>query len=158
MITSWSGSILDRKFEALVNPVNCVGVCGAGLAAQFKAKFPQNFDLYRKECEAKRMIPGRVFVTNVPGIGSGYSAWIINFPTKRHWRDKSLLKDISDGLDHLVEVIEILDLREIAIPRLGCGLGGLDWHGQVRPLVVTKLEKRKVDIHLFELTGGIGGV
>lgn len=125
MIEFRAGNLLEADAEALVNPVNCVGVMGRGLALQFKHAWPANFVAYRQACEAGRVRPGQVFVfsTNQPRIGR----FILNFPTKRHWRDRSRIEDIESGLVSLVHEVESRQIRSIALPALGAGLGGLPW-------------------------------
>lgn len=125
MITYISGDILKADAEALVNTVNCVGVMGRGIALQFKNAFPENFAAYAKACQEKKVLPGKMFVYRTGTLMTPY--FIINFPTKRHWRGKSRLEDIESGLQDLVAVIRQHDIRSIAIPPLGSGLGGLDW-------------------------------
>ena len=125
-----TGDILEADTEALVNPVNCVGVMGKGLALRFKQRFPQNFRLYEAACRAGEVKPGEVFV--VPMYGGFF---IVNFPTKRHWKQPSRLEDIDAGLVDLVRAVNGRGIRSIAIPALGCGLGGLAW-SDVRPRIV----------------------
>lgn len=124
MIEIVSGNLLEAEVEALVNPVNCVGVMGKGLALQFKQAFPDNFKAYRTVCIAGDVIPGRMFIYD---NGCQFNhRYIINFPTKRHWNDKSRIDDIAIGLQSLVKDINAYCIQSIAIPPLGCGLGGLD--------------------------------
>lgn len=131
VIRETSGNILTVRAEALVCPVNCVGVMGAGLALQFRHAFPRAHVSYKGDCAAGRLRLGRVTIsileTRLPRM-------IVFFSTKRHWRDKSALTDIEEGLVGLTEVVELHGVRSIAIPALGCGLGGLRW-GDVRPLI-----------------------
>lgn len=132
MIEFTTGDILWADAEALVNPVNCVGIMGRGLALQFKTAFPANFTAYETACAREEVRPGRMFV-----FATGYPSnpkYLVNFPTKRHWRDQSRIEDIEDGLRALVEEIEDRGIRSIAVPPLGCGLGGLDWRA-VRPRI-----------------------
>ena len=130
MITYTQGDILQDTSEALVNPVNCVGVMGKGLALRFKEMFPANYKAYQYACAAHLVLPGKLFVYE----RDLHPRYIINFPTKRHWRDISLLKDIDAGLDMLRNIVIGLNICSIAIPALGCGLGGLDW-SDVKPLI-----------------------
>jgi O-acetyl-ADP-ribose deacetylase (regulator of RNase III) len=129
---SRTGDILHADAEALVNAVNCVGIMGRGIALQFKNAFPANFEAYAAACVRRDVRPGRVFVfeTGLPHNPK----YIVNFPTKRHWRDQSRLEDIASGLQALAAEVLRRNIRSIAMPRLGSGLGGLDWD-DVRPLI-----------------------
>lgn len=129
MIELTRGDILQADVEALVNTVNCVGVMGRGIALQFKRAFPENFEAYRAACEREAVRPGRMFVFETGKLHG--PRYIINFPTKRHWRGKSRIEDIDAGLIALVGEVRRRGIRSIAIPPLGSGLGGLDW-GEVR--------------------------
>ncbi len=129
MIELKSGDIFEDGAEALVNTVNCVGVMGRGIALQFKKRYPENFARYEKACRKKEVQPGRMFVYETGNVMN--PKYIINFPTKRHWRNASCLADIESGLVDLVRTIRERDISSIAVPPLGCGLGGLDWN-QVR--------------------------
>lgn len=120
------GNILSEDAEALVNTVNCVGVMGRGVALLFKKAFPANFNAYVVACDAGEVKPGCMFVFATGQLTN--PRYIINFPTKRHWRDNSRIEDIEVGLRALVEEIERRDIQSIALPPLGCGLGGLDWN------------------------------
>ncbi|MCC6651031.1 MAG: macro domain-containing protein [Candidatus Eisenbacteria bacterium] len=148
MIRFTTGDILSSDTEAVVNTVNCVGVMGRGIALRFKDAFPANFDAYTGACKAGKVEPGRMFVFETGRLTP--PRWVINFPTKRHWRGKSLLPDIESGLDALREEIRERGIRSIAIPPLGCGLGGLDWN-DVRPRIVRALsELSEVEVVIFE--------
>jgi O-acetyl-ADP-ribose deacetylase (regulator of RNase III) len=125
MIQPATGDILQAPAEALVNTVNCVGVMGRGIALQFKTTFPENYKQYAKACKNQEVQPGRMFVTST-GLLEG-PRFIINFPTKRHWRGRSRIEDIESGLVSLAQVITELNIKSIAVPPLGCGLGGLSW-------------------------------
>lgn len=133
MIEFTRGNILAADAEALVNTVNCVGVMGRGIALQFKQAFPANFKAYAAACAADMVQPGRMFVFERHALGN--PRYIINFPTKRHWRGNSRIEDIRSGLSALAGEIIARNIRSIAIPPLGSGLGGLAWD-EVRPLVV----------------------
>jgi len=143
MIEYKNGDILKSDAEALVNTVNCVGVMGAGIALHFKRAFTNNFMLYVKECRLGKVQPGLMLVyeTGVPA-----PRYIINFPTKRHWRDNSRMEDIESGLEALAKVIIEKNIRSIAIPALGCGLGGLNWL-DVKPLIEAALQPLINDIN-----------
>jgi len=132
MIEHTQGNLLSADAEALVNTVNCVGYMGKGIALQFKQAFPGNFKAYQRACKAEEVQPGRMFVFETGGLVN--PRYIINFPTKRHWRGNSRVADIESGLEDLVAAVRRLGIRSIAIPPLGSGLGGLDWQ-QVRPRI-----------------------
>ncbi len=125
MIEFRRGDILKDDAEALVNTVNCVGVMGRGIALQFKNAYPENFKAYAAACRQGEVHPGRMFVFETRRLTS--PRYIINFPTKRHWRGKSRISDIESGLVALVEVLRQKRIRSVAIPPLGSGLGGLKW-------------------------------
>lgn len=126
MIRIKTGDIFEEDAEALVNTVNCVGVMGRGVALQFKRRFPENFNAYAAKCKLNEIKLGQVFVFET-GLIHG-PRYIINFPTKRHWRSKSRLADIQTGLKSLARAIRERRIVSVAIPALGSGLGGLDWH------------------------------
>lgn len=132
MVEYTRGNLLTANTEALVNTVNCVGVMGKGIALQFKQAFPQNYEEYRKVCKAEQLQPGNMLVHRTGLLRN--PRFIINFPTKKHWRAKSRLEDVRVGLDALVDAIRRLEIKSIAVPPLGCGYGGLQWT-QVRPLI-----------------------
>lgn len=148
MIEHTTGNVLTADAEALVNTVNCVGIMGRGVALQFKNSFPANFKAYAEACSLEKVQPGHMFV-----FETGYLSnprYIINFPTKRHWKGKSRLEDIESGLADLRLVIEKLGIKSIAIPPLGSGLGGLEWRA-VRPLIEAALaDLTDVKILIFE--------
>lgn len=132
MITLKRGNILEAKADALVNTVNCVGFMGKGIALQFKKAYPENFAAYQRACRAGEIKPGRMFIHDRASLLD--KRYIINFPTKRHWRGSSRYEDIASGLTALVDDVRRLGIQSIAIPPLGCGLGGLDW-ARVRPMI-----------------------
>ncbi len=132
MIEITTGDLLEADAEALVNTVNCVGVMGRGIALQFKKAFPQNFDAYKAACDRKALLPGRMLVVDLNPLQ--WPRYVINFPTKRHWKGRSRLQDIQGGLAALVNEVRARNIRSIAIPPLGCGLGGLNWD-VVRPMI-----------------------
>ena len=125
MIEPTHGNILKDDAEALVNTVNCVGVMGKGIALQFKKAFPENFKAYETACRRKEVKPGHMFVFETGQMFN--PRYIVNFPTKRHWRGKSRYEDIESGLEALVREVRQRKIRSIAIPPLGSGLGGLQW-------------------------------
>lgn len=151
MLEYKSGDILNEEVDALVNTVNCVGVMGRGIALQFKNAFPKNYKAYEAACKNKDVSPGRMFVFSTGMLIPPY--YIINFPTKRHWRGKSSLNDIENGLDDLARVIQTLGISSIAIPPLGCGLGGLPW-AAVRKEIEQRLSHlADVRVIVFSPTG-----
>ncbi|MBC7202566.1 MAG: macro domain-containing protein [Pusillimonas sp.] len=151
MIEYTSGDILKCEADALVNTVNCVGVMGRGIALQFKNVFPGNFKAYEAACKIKEVQPGRMFVFETGQLTP--PRFIINFPTKRHWRGKSRIEDIESGLVDLVNVIRSRGIRSIAVPPLGAGLGGLDWQ-QVRQRIEHALaDLDDVQVLVYEPSG-----
>jgi O-acetyl-ADP-ribose deacetylase (regulator of RNase III) len=119
------GNLLDAPVEALVNAVNTVGVMGRGIALMFREAFPENFKAYETACKRGEVVVGKMFMTeNHAPTGPRY---IINFPTKKHWVHPSRLEWIEEGLQDLVRVVRAEGIRSVAMPALGCGLGGLSW-------------------------------
>ena len=152
MIRLTQGNILKSDVEAIVNTVNCVGVMGRGIALQFKKIFPDNFKAYEAACKRGEVKPGSMFVYDSGRLIN--PRYIINFPTKRHWKGRSHIEDIESGLTALFHEIEDRDIRSVAIPPLGCGLGGLKWKN-VFPLiekVVSKLSAN-VNVVVYEPSG-----
>jgi len=151
MIEITHGNILRTDAEALVNTVNCVGFMGKGIALQFKKAHPDNYDAYKKACDAGDVQPGWMFVYETGSMLN--PRYIINFPTKRHWKGKSRLEDIKAGLKALIKEVRKRDIRSIAVPPLGCGLGGLQW-SVVRPLIEEAFsDLSDVKVLLFEPQG-----
>jgi O-acetyl-ADP-ribose deacetylase (regulator of RNase III) len=151
MIELQRGNLLEADAEALVNTVNCVGVMGKGIALQFKQAYPENFREYERACRAAEVQVGRMFVHSTSELLN--PRYIINFPTKRHWKGKSRLADIQVGLSALVEEVSRLGIRSIAVPPLGCGNGGLAW-SEVRPLIERAFATLPdVKVFLFEPAG-----
>lgn len=139
MIELTRGDILTADATALVNTVNCVGAMGRGIALQFRKAYPENFEAYAVACRHGEVQPGKMLVFPTGQLTG--PQYIINFPTKRHWRGNSRLADIDAGLPALVAEIKRLGITSIAIPPLGCGLGGLRW-AEVRP----RIERALADI------------
>jgi O-acetyl-ADP-ribose deacetylase (regulator of RNase III) len=123
MVNLKSGNLLTEDADALVNTVNCVGVMGKGVALQFKEAFPANYTEYKKACDKGLVRPGSMFTVRVGDLIN--PKYIINFPTKRHWKGKSKMEDIELGLKALRDEVKRLTVKSIAIPPLGCGNGGL---------------------------------
>jgi O-acetyl-ADP-ribose deacetylase (regulator of RNase III) len=136
MLTLTQGNLLEADADALVNTVNTVGVMGRGVALMFKEAFPENFKEYERACKEKRVRVGEMFVTERKDLLG--PKWIINFPTKGHWKYPSQMKWIEDGLSDLARVIKEKQIRSIAIPPLGSGNGGLKW-SEVRPRIESVL-------------------
>lgn len=148
MIEYKIGDIFDESAEALVNSVNCVGVMGRGIARQFKSAFPENYEAYRAACALGDVRPGQMFVFERTGLGN--PRYVVNFPTKRHWRSKSKLADIIAGLGALADEIKRRKIRSIALPALASDLGGLEW-STVRPHIEAALgDLDDVRITVFE--------
>lgn len=142
------GDLLQQDdVDAIVNTVNCVGVMGKGIALQFKNKWPDNFDSYQAACRAAEVRPGKMHVFDAGAYAQPH--YIINFPTKDHWRGNSKMSFIKDGLRDLVDQVQRLGIKSIAVPPLGCGNGGLNWD-DVRPLIVKAFEALPdVEVRLF---------
>jgi O-acetyl-ADP-ribose deacetylase (regulator of RNase III) len=150
MMKFLQGNLLDARTDALVNTVNTVGVMGKGIALMFKEAFPANFRAYEAACKNKEVRVGHMFVTENPAFEG--PRWIINFPTKKHWRQPSKMEWISEGLQDLKRVIAEHDIRSIALPPLGAGNGGLDWR-EVRPEIERALgDLEGVEVLVYEPT------
>lgn len=131
MIELRTGSIFNAPVRALVNPVNCVGVMGKGLALEFKRRYPEACFLdYAQACRRKELVPG-----TVRPFHAGDGRWVVSFPTKSHWRNPSKVEYVESGLISLARLVHLNAIESIAIPALGCGLGGLSWNTVVRPLI-----------------------
>ncbi|MBO5946877.1 MAG: macro domain-containing protein [Alphaproteobacteria bacterium] len=141
-----NSDIFCANTEAIVNTVNCVGVMGKGIALQFREKFPENYKLYKNACDAGKVSIGKMFVTKNGLLKPNY---IVNFPTKKHWRGKSELSYIEDGLSDLRKFLIDYKIKSIAIPPLGAGNGGLDWV-DVKKIIIDKLSDIDAEILVFE--------
>ncbi|WP_336512195.1 macro domain-containing protein, partial [Vibrio anguillarum] len=151
MIEITRGDILRADAEAIVNTVNCVGVMGRGIALQFKKAWPENFKVYAAACKSKDVQPGKMFIFETGQLAN--PRFIINFPTKRHWRGASRIEDIDSGLSALVNDIQRLGIKSIAIPPLGAGLGGLDWTVVREKIEVAMQPLKDVQVLLYEPSG-----
>jgi O-acetyl-ADP-ribose deacetylase (regulator of RNase III) len=151
MIEFIKGNLLSAEAEALVNTVNTVGVMGKGIALQFRETFPDNYKTYQKACKQGKVQIGKMLVyDNGQFVNPRY---IINFPTKGHWRESSKIEDVEAGLVDLQNVIRNYGIKSIAVPPLGCGSGGLDWN-VVRPLIVDSLSQfDDVKVLIYEPVG-----
>lgn len=146
MIEYTHGDILHADVEAIVNSVNCVGIMGRGIALQFKKAWPENFKAYEAACKNDEVQPGRMFVFKTGQLTN--PRFIINFPTKRHWRGASRMEDIESGLEALVQEINANKIKSVAVPPLGSGLGGLDWN-QVRAKIESAMNALPDDVRVL---------
>ncbi len=150
MIIEASGDLLSANAQAVVNTVNCVGVMGKGIALQFKRRYPSVFVVYERACKAGAVTTGKMLP--VPTGEVVGPEWVINFPTKRHWRAPSNLEWIEQGLKDLRRVVAELGIESIAVPPLGAGNGGLDWR-DVEPLIrSTFTDVENVKVYLYAPT------
>ena len=153
MIREQHGNLLGADVDALVNTVNTVGVMGKGIALQFKRAFPENYKAYKRACDAGEVDLGHMFIWDAGAIAVDGPRFVINFPTKRHWRSNSTIADIQAGLEDLVRHFKHLSIRTVAVPALGRGHGGLRW-GEVQPLIVAAFEQLPdVDVLLYPPEG-----
>lgn len=144
MVTFVKGDMFKSPAQVLTNTVNCVGVMGAGVALEFKNRHPMMFEDYKAKCDRGEVKPGQ------PYLWEDDFVQILNFPTKRDWRNDSVFQDIEDGLKHLANSYADMGIQSIAMPALGCGLGGLDW-SDVRPLIEKHLGPLPdLDVYVYE--------
>lgn len=150
MIAYVQGSLFLSPARVLVNTVNTVGVMGKGIAKTFRDIYPEMFEVYKRACDQKDLRPGGLLLYPTP------HKTILNFPTKRHWRQPARMDDIEAGLKTFAASYSDFGLSSVAFPLLGCGNGGLDWEQQVRPLMERYLRPLPIDvyIHLPEARGG----
>ena len=151
MVEFVRGNLLEADVDALVNTVNTKGVMGKGVALQFRRAFPENYEAYRAACNAGEIQLGRMFVVPLTSHLGG-PRLIINFPTKKHWKSRSRIADIEAGLADLRRVIDEHGIRTLALPPLGCGLGGLEW-SDVRPRIEAALADSAAHALVFEPAG-----
>ncbi len=148
MIKIEQDNIFNSKAQAIVNTVNTHGVMGKGLALQFKKRFPENFKAYEKACKNEEVQLGKMFVHYQNSLDN--PQYIINFPTKGHWKSKSKLSDIVNGLEDLLSIIKEKNIQSIAIPPLGAGLGGLAWADVKECIEKAFADMPKIDVILYE--------
>ncbi|MBB2166923.1 macro domain-containing protein [Gluconacetobacter aggeris] len=142
-------SLLESSAQTLVNTVNCVGVMGKGLAQAFKEREPQMFAAYKRICGQHLLEPGKLW------LWRGSSSWVLNFPTKQHWRNSSKLEWIEAGLAKFVLAYKSQGITEISFPKLGCGNGNLDWD-EVRPVMEAYLGRLPIKVYIHDFTKDIG--
>ena len=151
MIESKNGNILKSEAEAIVNTVNCVGVMGKGIALQYKKAYPENYKAYEKACRAKQVVPGVMHIFETGSLVN--PKYIVNFPTKNHWRERSRYEYVETGLKSLIQDIIKFQIKSIAIPPLGCGLGGLEWK-KVKNMIIQEFSALPdVNVFLYDPDG-----
>ena len=150
MISYTQGNLLTARTDALVNTVNTVGVMGKGIALMFKERFGHNFELYAAACKRKEVKVGQMFVTETGELDG--PRWIINFPTKEHWKGKSRLDWVVSGLEDLKRVMCERQIHSVAIPPLGAGNGGLDWATVKARIDAALGELNDVEVIVYEPT------
>ncbi|MDG6777277.1 macro domain-containing protein [Thiomicrorhabdus sp. zzn3] len=147
------GNLFESHDEAIVNTVNCVGVMGKGIALQYKNLFPENYTEYKKQCSQKNIVPGKMFVYEYKTedlFAGNKPQFIINFPTKDHWRAKSKIEYVEQGLNDFISVITQQNIKSVSMPAIGCGNGGLEW-SDVKKVVTAKLSSLEgVTINIYE--------
>ena len=149
MVTTKTGDMFASEAQTLINTVNCVGVMGKGVALEFKNRFPEMFKDYARLCDAKRVHLGE------PYLYKQFSApWILNFPTKDHWRSVSNIADIVKGLEYLERNYREWGITSLAVPPLGCGQGGLEWR-VVGPTLYRHLNRLQIPVELFAPHGTV---
>lgn len=137
-----SGDLLCSHAQTYVNTVNTVGVMGKGLALQFKNKYPEMFEVYQKVCKEHLLDVGKLY------LWKGDEKWVLMFPTKKHWRDMSKIEFIESGLKKFIDNYQRIGIQSIAFPKLGCGLGGLEWE-MVQPLMEKYLKHLPIDVFVY---------
>jgi O-acetyl-ADP-ribose deacetylase (regulator of RNase III) len=142
MFIHTTGNIFLSEAEAIVNPINCVGVMGKGLALEFKRRYPDMFFSYRSACQDRTVSLGKMWTYQTK------DKLIVCFPTKNHWKDRSNLNGIEQGLFNLRDFLSDNKISSIAIPPIGCGLGGLNWKN-VKPLIESILSTCQCKIYLY---------
>ena len=149
MLTYKRTSLLEAKTQTLVNTVNCVGVMGKGIAKAFKKREPDMFTAYKNICDQKLLEPGKLW------LWRGSEQWVLNFPTKIHWRNPSRMEWVEAGLEKFVNTYETQGITDIAFPKLGCGNGGLSWE-DVKPLMERYLSDLPIPVFIHDYTKDIG--
>ena len=147
MIRVRVGDLFESEMQTIVNTVNCVGVMGKGLALEFKKRFPDMYEDYVARCRAKQVRLGEPYLYRrlLP-------PWIINFPTKDHWRSVSRLSDIVAGLEYLERHYHEWEITSLAVPALGCSNGQLEWR-VVGPTLYRYLSRFDIPVELYAPLG-----
>lgn len=146
MIRYITGNLLEAQAEALVNAVNTVGVMGKGIALQFRETFPDNYKAYLGATQRGDVKIGSMLITKTGNLNG--PRYIVNFPTKEHWRNPSRIEYVEKGLIALQKTIKELAIQSIAVPALGCGNGKLNWE-DVRPLIEQYLGDLHSDVLVY---------
>lgn len=151
MVYEATGSIFESRADVLVNPCNTVGAMGRGLALEFTRKFPYMLKEYQKACRIGQCDIGVLHIYKAPL--SKWTKYVVNFPTKKHWKNPSEMEYITEGLSALTDFVEDFGIKSIAIPAIGCGLGGLDWN-KVGPMVeIAFINMTGVDAYIYPPRG-----
>jgi len=147
MILYVDGNLFQSPAQVLVNTVNTVGVMGKGIALEFKRLFPEMYEQYRILCEQKQFKIGMLW------LYKSSNKWVLNFPTKTHWRYPSKIEYVESGLKKFVSSYEDLGIYSIAFPALGCGNGQLDFETQVQPLMERYLRNLPIEVFIYPTLG-----
>ena len=142
MLRYVDSSLFDSSARVLVNTVNTVGVMGKGVALEFKERYPEMYHLYRDHCRAGRFRVGQLWLYRTLG------RWVLNFPTKAHWRSPSRTEYIRAGFEKFIATYQDRGIDSISFPLLGCGNGGLDFDTQVRPLMEHYLRSLPIPVYI----------
>lgn len=146
-----NGDLFQSGTDALINPVNCKGVMGKGIALEFKKRLPECVQPYKEACATGKLIPGTLLFVRLivqPDLFGSKRPGVILFPTKNHWRDKSRIEWIEQGLDYLKNNYTRWEVKTIAMPQIGCGLGGLGWES-VKPLIEHFLSEEPIEVEVY---------
>ena len=142
MIKYYDGTVFNTPAKTIVNTVNCAGVMGAGIALEFKLRYPEMYEDYVQKCKNKEMKTGRPRIYEYSD-----GLWILNFPTKGHWRFPSKINWIEEGLKYFAENYKKRNIESIAFPKLGTNNGGLDWI-EVKSLMENYLRDLDIDVYI----------
>lgn len=151
MITYVSGDLFQSHAKVLVNPVNTAGVMGKGLALAFKKRYPAMYESHRERCKSGQLEIGQLWLFKAK------NKWVLNFPTKKHWRNPSKAAYIEAGLQTFAQTYETLGIDSVAFPRLGCGAGELDWERQVKPLMAHYLATLPIEVLVYHFDSDDAG-